>query len=343
MSKRVAFLVAGCLLVVVAMIVSVGVGPVTISPGRVAEILFARAGASSGATDAAADATIVWELRLPRLLLACFVGAGLGMAGAGYQGLFRNPLADPFTIGASSGAALGATLAIVCGLHGSLLGIDAVTLAALVGALAAVALVYSIAAVGRLVPSVSLLLAGVTVSSFLGALISLLMFLNEERLSTIFGWLMGSLSGRGWPVLRTMAPLITAGSLMLWLLSRSLDSLTFGEETAASLGVRLIRLRALVVVAASLATAACVAAGGIIGFIGLIAPHMARLAVGARHVLVIPASGLCGMLLLLVADDLARTVTAPTELPIGVVTALLGSPFFLYLLKTKRQELGAAP
>lgn len=339
MRNRVLYLVAGGALVVVVMVVSIGVGPVSISPTRVFEILFASDGSRSPAT----DATIIWELRLPRALLACVVGAGLGTAGAGYQGLFRNPLADPFVIGASSGAALGATLAIVAGVHGTLFAVDVITLAALAGSLAAVALVYSIASLGKHVPSVSLLLAGVTVSNFLGAVISLLMFLNDAKLSAIFGWLLGSLAGRGWPVLGTMAPLIAAGSLTLWLLSRSLDSLAFGEETAAALGVRLIRLRTLVIVAASLATAAGVAAGGVIGFVGLIAPHVARLMVGARHALVVPASGLVGMLLLLVADDVARLVIAPSELPIGVVTALLGSPFFLYLLKTRRHELGGAP
>jgi iron complex transport system permease protein len=152
---------------------------------------------------------------------------------------------------------------------------------------------------------------------------------------------MGSLSGRGWPVLGTTAPLVLAGGLTVWLQSRSLDSLTFGEETAVSLGLRLGRFRVLVVVAASLATAAGVAAGGIIGFVGLVSPHVARLLVGARHVLLIPASGLLGALLLLLADDLARTIAAPAELPVGVVTALLGSPFFLVLLKTHRRELGA--
>jgi iron complex transport system permease protein len=326
-------------LVVVTAMVSLGVGPVWIAPGRVIEALRSAGQAGPNAT----DLTIVWELRFPRVLLGCCVGAGLGAAGAGYQGLFRNPLADPFVIGASSGAAVGATLAIVAGLQGRLFGMELITIAGLAGAIVAVAIVYGIASVGRQVPILSLLLAGATVSSFAGAVVSLLMFLNDEKLSTIVGWLMGSLSGRGWLVLGGMAPLILAGCLTLWVMARSLDSLTFGEETAAALGLRLGPLRGIVVIAASLATAAAVAAGGVIGFVGLISPHVARLMVGARHALVIPASALVGMLLLLVADAAARTCVAPGELPVGVVTALLGSPFFLYLLKSRQGELGSPP
>lgn len=321
---------------VIAAILSLGVGAVTISPGRILQILLADRGNSLAST----EMTIIWELRLPRLLLACFVGAGLGTAGAGYQGLFRNPLADPFVIGASSGAALGATLAIVNGWQGSILGLACIPAASLIGSLGAVAIVYSVASVGRQIPILSLLLAGVAISSLLGAVVSLLMFLHEEKLMTIFGWLMGSLSGRGWATLWSTAPLILIGSSILWLRSRALDALTFGEESAASLGLNLSRLRRTIVLSASLITAASVAGGGIIGFVGLIAPHMARSLVGARHAMVIPMSGVLGALLLLLADDFARTIVAPAELPVGVVTALLGSPFFLFLLKTRQRELG---
>ena len=321
---------------VIAAILSLGVGAVTISPGRILQILLADRGNSLAST----EMTIIWELRLPRLLLACFVGAGLGTAGAGYQGLFRNPLADPFVIGASSGAALGATLAIVNGWQGSSLGLACIPAASLIGSLGAVAIVYSVASVGRQIPILSLLLAGVAISSLLGAVVSLLMFLHEEKLMTIFGWLMGSLSGRGWATLWSTAPLILIGSSLLWLRSRALDALTFGEESAASLGLNLSRLRRTIVLSASLITAASVAGGGIIGFVGLIAPHMARSLVGARHAMVIPMSGVLGALLLLLADDFARTIVAPAELPVGVVTALLGSPFFLFLLKTRQRELG---
>jgi iron complex transport system permease protein len=200
---------------------------------------------------------------------------------------------------------------------------------------------YGLASFGREVPTVSLLLAGVAVSSFVSAIVSLLMFMNREELITIVSWLMGSLSGRGWPALYATVPLILVGSLLLWLLSRSLDALTFGEESAASLGQHLGRLRILVVVAATLTTAAAVATSGIIGFVGLLAPHIARLFVGARHAYVIPASALVGATLLLVADNVARTVAAPAELPVGVITAIVGSPFFLYLLRRRQRGLAA--
>jgi iron complex transport system permease protein len=319
--------------------ISLGVGVVAISPSQVIRTLTS---VSDSETNSIHE-TIIFELRMPRILLACLVGAGLGTAGAGYQGLFRNPLADPFVIGASSGAALGGTLVIVSGLDVRLLGVAAVPCAALLGSLLAVALVYAIASVGRQVPLLSLLLAGVATSSFLGAVVSLLMFLNDEQLVTIFAWLMGSLSGRNWATVRMAAPLIMIGSCGLWTLSRSLDALTFGEETAASMGIRLRWLRALVILTASLTTAAAVAASGVIGFVGLIAPHLARLLVGARHAAAIPASGLVGAIILVLADDVARVVAAPAELPVGIVTALLGSPFFLLVLKMKQRDLRGTP
>lgn len=336
MKRSVVWLAIFSIVLTITALLSLGVGAVTISPGRILQILTERGGNAVHST----ELTIIWELRLPRVLLACFVGGGLGMAGAGYQGLFRNPLADPFVIGASSGAALGATLAIINGWQGYFLGLACIPAASLAGAVAAVGIVYSIATVGRQIPMVSLLLAGVALSSMLSAVVSLLMFLHEEQLMTIFGWLMGSLSGRGWATLWSTALLILIGSSILWMQSRALDALTFGEESAASLGLGISRLRATIVLSASLITAASVAGGGIIGFVGLIAPHMARSLVGARHAMVIPMSGILGALLLLLADDVSRTIIAPSELPVGVVTALMGSPFFLYLLKTRQRELG---
>ena len=328
------------LLVVVlslALLMSLGIGAVPIPLRGILELMMGMERPSLSPT----QQVILLQLRLPRLLTACLVGASLGAAGAGYQGLFRNPLADPFVIGASSGAGLGVTIAIVLGLQLSVLGLGAISLAALLGALTSVAAVYSIASVGRQVPTLSLLLAGVALSSVIGAMMSLVMFMNDQKLVAIFGWLMGSLSGKSWPVVSTTAVLAGVGILALWSLSRALDALTFGEETAASLGLSLRGLRLLVVIASSIATAAAVAAAGVIGFVGLISPHIARSLVGARHVRVIPASALIGATLLLVADDLARTMVAPAELPVGVVTALLGGPFFLLVLKTRQQELGA--
>ncbi len=287
-----------------------------------------------------ATQTVLWRVRAPRVALALLVGAGLGCAGAAFQGLFRNPLADPFVIGASSGAALGATLAISGGWYFTWGYLDTTALAALVGAIAVVTLVYGIASVGRDTPTIALLLAGVAVSSFVGAVVSLIMFVQNEQLSAIFGWLMGSLSARGWHAFWGTCPWIVAGCGVLCLCARPLDCLAFGEETAMSLGWHLGRLRAGVVLAAGFATAAAVSAAGIIGFVGLIAPHIARFLMGtSRHALVLPASFLVGGMLLLLADDLARTVIPRGELPVGVVTALLGGPFFLYLLRRRPRML----
>lgn len=285
-------------------------------------------------TDDETARLIIWEIRLPRILLGLVLGAGLGVAGAGFQGLFRNPLADPFVIGASSGAALGATIALAR--QWELPYIDAVSLAALTGSLLTVYVVFQLARIGTQLPTVALLLSGVAVSSFLGAVVSLIMFLNEKQLSLIFGWLMGSLSSRGMEDLQTAAPLVAIGCVGLFACSRQLDALVFGDETAATLGLDIGRVRAGIVFFASLATAAAVAGGGIIGFVGLIAPHIGRLCAGtARHGYTLPAAALAGAVLLVLSDDLARVIVRPGELPVGVITALLGAPFFLVLLRRR--------
>jgi len=327
-------------LLVVALVVSLGVGAVSLPPGQVLAVVSGYA--FSGERSDATAFTIVWHLRLPRALLAALIGGGLAAAGAAFQGLFRNPLADPFTVGASGGAALGATLAITLHWAGGGAGFGPVPLSAFVGALLAVAVVYVVAEAGGRAPAVALLLAGAALSTLMSATVSLLALLNDRTLHEVFAWLMGSLGGRSWPHLWASGFYLLVGPGALWLLSRPLDAMTCGEETAQSLGLSLSRAQGAVVAVASLTTAAAVAGGGIIGFVGLIAPHIARLLFGAAHHRLIPASAFLGALLLLLADDLARTILAPVELPVGIVTAMLGGPFFLYLLKTRQQELGGA-
>jgi iron complex transport system permease protein len=322
------------LLLVSAVMVSLCIGPERITPGNVLQYL------TNDVSDSdAAAAVIVRKVRLPRVLLALTIGIGLAAAGTGYQGLFRNPLADPFIIGASSGAAFGAAMAISQNWSWELFSLGPIFFSAMLGAIIAVAIVYGIASTSGRVPTTELLLAGVAVGSFFSAMVSLIMYQNQADLFKIMGWLMGSVSGRGWLELRAAAPIVLFGSIVVWGCSRGLDALTFGEESASSLGIRLNTLRGVVVIAASLTTAAAVAAGGIIGFVGLIAPHIARLLVGARHAVLLPASCLTGGLLLLLADDVARTAVSPRELPIGVVTAFFGGPFFLYLLKSRGRKL----
>jgi iron complex transport system permease protein len=316
-------MLSGALVIVLTL--SLGMGAVAIPPGQVLSIIAQQATHAPAASSA--EATIVWDFRLARALLAVCIGAGLAVAGATYQSLFRNPLADPFIIGASGGASLGAALAIIT-------GVGPVMLLAFAGAVAAVILVYAIAeSSGGRSSTVHLVLAGAALSTLLSSAVSLLMFLYDRNLHEIFAWLMGGLGGRSWPHLYSTAPVILIGSMGLWTLARPLDALTCGEEAAQSLGLDIRRARVLIIGLSALVTAAAVSTSGIIGFVGLLAPHAARMLVGGAHQRLIPTSALIGGLLLLLADDLARTVAAPVELPIGILMSLLGAPFFLWLLR----------
>lgn len=326
------------LLLGIIAVVSVGLGPVSIPPRQVLTIIGTHLNPYSPVLEGAEN-TIVWNFRLARVLLVLAVGASLGMAGAAFQGLFRNPLADPFVIGASSGAAMGATLAIFFGWSLSLAGFGPIALAAFIGAVATVSLVYLIAGQGNITPAVALLLTGAALSSFFSAAVSFLMTLSDETLDITFFWLLGGFGGRSWPQLQAALPYMIAGWLLLLLLSRPLDLLGFGEETAQGMGLNVGRVRLLIVAGAALLTAAAVASSGIIGFIGLIAPHAARFLFGPIHSRLLPTSALLGALLLIIADDFARLLIAPVEIPIGVLTALLGAPFFLYLLRNRRHTL----
>ena len=267
---------------------------------------------------------------MPRILLVVLCGAALAAAGVGFQGLFRNPLADPYIVGASGGAALGATLAVIFRFSEPSLPIG---ISAFLGAMLAVLVVFLISEFTSFGSSAGLLLAGSAMSTMLSAVVSLLLLLNDEVLHGIYAWLMGGFSSATWPYLTQALILAPPGMVAVWLMARSLDALAAGEETAQSLGLNLRRARIIIVIASSMATAAAVSVGGIIGFVGLIAPHLARMLVGANHREVIPIAMLLGGLLLLLADNLARTLMAPIEMPVGIFTSLLGGPFFLYLLK----------
>lgn len=316
-------------ILIVGSILSLGMGAVSISPSETFAAL-------SGHPVTSSHVTILWDFRVARVLLVVLCGAALASAGASLQGLFRNPLADPYIVGASGGAALGVTLSVVLGKTGPVIPIS---IAGFVGALAAVLLVYGIAEASNYGSMVSLLLAGAALSTMLSAIVSLLLLMSDEALHEIFAWLMGGFAGRSWSHLRQASFAAVLGILITLPMSRALDALSAGEASAEALGLDLRRARLLIVIGASLSTAAAVSASGIIGFIGLIAPHLARRLIGARHAVVIPASMLIGAILLLVADDIARTLMAPMELPVGVFTALLGGPFFLFLLRNTGKEL----
>lgn len=326
---------AGIGLVLVAVVVGVLGGPVPL-PARATLLelvgLIPGIDLDSGLT--ATEATILVELRLPRVVLALLVGGMLGLAGGSYQGVFRNPLADPYLLGIAAGAGLGATLAIVIG------GGDAwVTGAAFVGALVAVAASAVIAGSirgGSRGPT--LILAGVAMASFLTAIQTWLLQRNAESLRQVYAWILGRLSTVGWGEVATLAPYVVVAATVLLAHGRLLDVMGFGDDEARSLGVEVARVRWTVLAAASLATAAAVAVSGLIGFVGIVVPHIVRLLVGASYRAILPLSLLGGGAFLVMADLLARTVSAPSEVPIGVVTAFVGAPFFLFILYRQGTE-----
>lgn len=299
------------------------------------EVLAALAGSGDERTR-----SIVLELRLPRAVLALLIGASLGATGAAYQALFRNPLADPFAVGSSSGASAGAALAVAAGGALSVGALGPVSVGAFLGSLLAVGTVYAVAAAGRM-PPVSLLLVGAVVSSILGAVVWLVMAFSDESLAKIVYWLMGGLNGRGWDATRVAAGPLLLGVFALWALARPLDALAAGDDVARALGLPVAGVTLAALAAGSLAVAAGVAAGGVIGFVGLIAPHAARPIVGAAHARLIPAAALVGALLLLAADAAARSLVPPLELPIGVVTAVVGGPAFLAILVSRSRRATA--
>jgi len=313
-------------------------GSVPLSPRAVLDgFRFAlNLGTVENAASAEIAAALIFQIRLPRLILAALVGASLGIAGAAFQGLFRNSLADPYIIGASSGAALGAALAVSFG-GGLGLGFFSVLgpagIAAFAGSLGAVILAFVISrSFGNSPSPATLILAGVSISAFCAALLALVLVINDRNLVQVYFWLLGSLSGTTWPRLLSALPPMIIGSVVVLLSARPLDLLLQGEEAAESLGLNPLRSRFILALAATLPVAAAVSVSGIIGFVGLIAPHGARFFTGPAHRRLLPASALAGALLAVTADNLARSIIPPVELPLGVITSLGGAPFFLFLL-----------
>lgn len=279
----------------------------------------------------AREVAIVWELRVPRAVLGALVGATLAVAGAAYQGVFRNPLADPYLLGVAAGAGLGATVAIVVVGSSSVL----VPIAAFAGALAAVLATYALgAAGGGRRTGTTLILAGVAVAAFLTAAQTFVQQRNADTIREVYAWILGRLGTTGWGDVMLMAPYATVSIAAIVLHRRLLDVLAVGEDEARTLGVRPERVRTAVVVAATLGTAGAVAAGGLIGFVGIVVPHTVRLLVGSSYRAIIPMSIFGGAAFLVLADVVARTALAPSEIPIGVVTAFVGGPFFVIVLRT---------
>lgn len=313
-----------------ALLLSLAIGSIFLSPAQLWDVL-------TGSGTPVANA-ILWDIRLPRTALIALTGMALSGSGAAYQGLFRNPLADPFLIGVASGAGLGAVIAMSIQWPYSFWGLMAIPMAAFIAGLLTIFIVYSLARLGKTVPTTNLILAGVAFSSFATSLTSFLMLRSTGEVRRALGWLLGGASQAGWTAVIAIAPYLLIGLGTLILGGHALNLLQFGDEQAQQLGLNVSRAKTILLVAASLATAAAVAFSGIIGFIGLIVPHVMRLWFGPDYRRLIPLSIIGGASALIVSDVIARVVLAPQEIPVGIVTALAGAPFFLWVLRRAKNQ-----
>lgn len=338
---RTVWLIAGLVVALGAVALGVLVGPASLGVKATFLELADRlpfVDVHSGLTDR--QTTILWELRMPRVVLGLLVGSMLAVSGGTYQGVFRNPLADPHLLGVAAGAGLGATLAIVAGADpgGDLL--DAVPVAAFLGALAAVTLTYVLGGAGsRFRSPAALLLAGVAVASLLTAVQTFIQQQHTDTIQSVYAWVLGRLTTAGWDEVTLLLPYVVVTAAVLLAHRRVLDVMSVGDDEAGSLGVHPERTRMILAATAALGTAAAVAVSGLIGFVGIIVPHTIRLVGGTSYRVIMPLSLLIGGAFLVVADVIARTVLSPAEVPIGVVTAMFGAPFFLVVLRT-RQVVG---
>ncbi|MDG5471133.1 iron ABC transporter permease [Jeotgalibacillus sp. ET6] len=326
---------------VIAFCLAITIGSVQVPLKEMLQIFWGSLFGTQGELDQTLK-TIVVDIRFPRVVLAALVGASLAIAGASFQGLLKNPLADPYTLGVSSGASVGAVMTIFFGITLPGLGSFTLPVVSILAALATLFIVLGFARfVERSMKMETIILTGIIFSSFLGSILSLMIALTGEELRQIINWLLGSVSMRGWEYIRLIAPFFIIGSFLLMWNARELNAMAFGEERAQHLGVN-VRLRKYVVLASgSLLTGAAVAVSGTIGFVGLVVPHIVRMAWGADHRHVLPLSVINGATLLIICDLAARTIISPTELPIGVITALIGAPVFgLILIKKRRESRG---
>lgn len=325
-------------ILLIAIIVCLNIGFSSIPFDMIFKILFnAIPGVGQYFDVSILESTLILMVRLPRIVCAGLVGAALAASGTVYQGLFRNPMADPYTIGASAGAALGATASIVLGISIPIIGISSLPFFAFIGCLVTVLFVYTISKVGTKVPVQTLLLSGIAVSIFLSAIVSYLQTISPDKLHQSQFWLMGSFSYTEWGEVWTAIPFILLGTIAICLFTRDLNLLALGEDEARHLGVDLEKVKKVLLVASAFVTAAAVSISGLIAFIGLIIPHLTRLMIGPDHRVLLPASILMGASFLIVCDSAARIVVSPAELPVGVITALCGGPFFLYLMRRKKK------
>lgn len=338
-SSRHALVLGGATLVLVAaLLAGTLVGPAGLTPGGVLLELLDRlplVSVDSGLTQR--QQVILWEIRIPRVVLGAIVGAMLALAGATYQGVFRNPLADPYLLGVSSGAGLGATLAIVAG---GAMGSAMVPPAAFAGGMIAVLATYALGrSVGGGRSEVVIILAGVAVAAFASAIQTFFMQRHDDTLRQVYAWMLGRLTTSGWSEVTTALPYVAFAIVVIFLFRRTLDVMAVGDLEASTLGISPTRVRLVLICVATLGTAAVVSVSGLIGFVGIVIPHAVRMIIGPGHRLLLPVSLLIGAAFLILADIVARTAMSPAELPIGVVTAAIGAPFFLFVLRRSRGQI----
>jgi len=284
---------------------------------------------------------IVTIIRMPRIILAGLIGMNLAIAGSALQGMLRNPMADPGIIGISSGAGLGAALAITVGAGSYYKGIGLTTISAFIGAAVVIFLVYNIAKTGNKIPVITLILAGIAVSFICSALTQLLMIFNRDQIEMIVRWTMGSLSAANWTKVKVILPISIFGISIIMYYAKELNVISTGEETAKTLGVNTEKTKKILLIVCSLITAACVSVSGVIGFVGLVIPHIMRILTGADQRVLLPYSAIGGAIFMIICDTLARTIAAPAEIPVGIITSLFGAPFFVYLLIINKRKGGA--
>jgi iron complex transport system permease protein len=324
--------------------VCVGFGSVYLSPGQIWSILVHRIPGLNHLVvtnwDIASE-QIIMKVRLPRVLLGLLVGSSLAVAGAGFQGVLRNPLTDPFTLGVSSGSAVGASVLIFFGWQFSLIGVYTLPVVAFITGMLTLWIVLWLAMEQGKAQMERLILSGVVMQAFLGSVVSFLITMSKKPVNEILFWTMGSLSLRGWSYTAILLPYLVIGVIIMWSQARSLNLLSLGQRAATHSGLNVERTKFIVLLTATLMSAAAVSVSGVIGFVGLVVPHMLRLIVGPDYRLIIPLSALGGGIFMMWSDLAARSLLAPTEIPLGVITAFIGAPFFAYLLYRNKKQQGA--
>jgi len=326
---------------VITVIVALDIGFAPISFSEILNIIGNQIPFLNGSIDPSSFSTvnqaIIMQIRFPRILAGAIIGAGLAASGVLYQGVFKNPMADPFVLGVSSGSVLGAGLAIVFGSSIILLGLPIVQISAFVGGLITIFIVYNIARVSSRVSDMTLMLSGIAVTIFLSAIFHILQVTSQNaKLHALVFWLIGGISNVTWSDIFAIFPFIAVGIILSYFYSRELNMIALGEDTAQHLGVNTARTKKIILALGSMMTAAAVSISGLIGFVGLMIPHITRLAVGPDHRILLPTSVIIGAIFLVICDSIARVITGASELPVGVITALAGGPFFIFLLRRKR-------